>query len=126
MKSYQSSTATLRTILADPSLNRAHIDETMDALASATADAKDIDEAIRIGGDMASADAGIDDGELEDELAAMLEEVETEKKQELEKQRALDKVKEPVKAADIPPVSSKDVLQPGSEPIIEKRAAVPV
>ena len=64
MKSYESSTATLRAILAHPSLQREKIDETMDAMASANADAKDIDEAIRMGTEMAQADAGIDDAGL--------------------------------------------------------------
>ena len=38
----------------------------MDALAASIADAREIDDAIRMGGDMATAEAGIDDAELED------------------------------------------------------------
>ena len=79
MKSYESATATLRAILAHPSLQRDKIDETMDAMAAVNAEAKDVDEAIRIGVDMAQSDAGIDDGELEDELAALVREIEHEK-----------------------------------------------
>jgi charged multivesicular body protein 7 len=79
MKSYESATATLRAILAHPSLQREKIDETMDAMASVNAEAKDIDEAIRMGVEIAQSDAGIDDSELEDELAALVKEVEQEK-----------------------------------------------
>lgn len=95
MKTYESSTATLRAILAHPSLQRDKIDETMDAMASANADAKDIDDAIRMGVDMAQADANIDDADLEAELAALVEDVQAEKavetkvKEEEELQRRL-------------------------------------
>ncbi|KAH9951971.1 hypothetical protein B0H21DRAFT_7245 [Amylocystis lapponica] len=79
MKFYESSTVTLRTILAHPSLQREKIDETMDAMASANADAKDIDDAVRMGADMAQADAGLDEADLEDELQALIKEDEREK-----------------------------------------------
>lgn len=95
MKTYESSTATLRAILAHPSLQRDKIDETMDAMASANADAKDIDDAIRMGVDMAQADANIDDADLEAELAALVGDIQAEKaaetkvKEEEELQRRL-------------------------------------
>ncbi|KAI0093725.1 Snf7-domain-containing protein [Irpex rosettiformis] len=79
MKSYESSSATLRAILAHPSLQREKIDETLEAMASANADARDIDDVIRQGTEIAQADAGIDDSELEDELAALIKEVEQER-----------------------------------------------
>lgn len=82
MKSYESSTVTLRAILSHPSLQREKIDETMDAMASANADAKEIDEVIRINVDISHADAGIDESELEAELAALVKEVEIEKYEE--------------------------------------------
>lgn len=82
MRSYETSTATLRAILSHPSLQREKIDETMDAMASANADAKDIDEAIRVGVDMAQTDVGIDESELEAELATLVKEVEAEKAEE--------------------------------------------
>ncbi|KAG1832055.1 Snf7-domain-containing protein [Suillus variegatus] len=78
MKTYESSTATLKAILSHPSLQRNKIEETMDALAASTADAREIDNAIRMGEDMAAADAGIDDTELEAELNALVEEAEKE------------------------------------------------
>ena len=66
--------------LPNEHLQRDKIDETMDAMASANADARDIDEAIRTGVAMAQSEAGIDDGELEEELAALVAEAEDEKK----------------------------------------------
>ncbi|KAG1782619.1 Snf7-domain-containing protein [Suillus placidus] len=79
MKTYESSTATLKAILSHPSLQRDKIEETMDALATSTADAREIDDAIRLGGNMAAVDAGIDDTELEAELNALVEEAEKER-----------------------------------------------
>src|SRR5258708_4126876 len=52
MRMYESSTATLRAILAHPSLRRESIDQTLDALAEANTDAKEIDDAVRIGADV--------------------------------------------------------------------------
>lgn len=79
MKTYESSTATLKAILSHPSLQRDKIEETMDALATSTADAREIDDAIRMGEDMTAVDAGIDDMELEVELNALVEEAEKER-----------------------------------------------
>ncbi|KAH9935034.1 uncharacterized protein B0H18DRAFT_1082745 [Fomitopsis serialis] len=90
MKSYESSTATLRAILAHPSLQREKVDETMDAMASANADAKEIDDAIHMGTDMAQAD-------LEDEWKALVQEQEREgaEKAEAEQARRRRKRREP-------------------------------
>ena len=60
MKTYESSTATLRAVLAHPLLQREKVDETMDAMASANAEARDIDDAIKIGMDVAQTEAGVD------------------------------------------------------------------
>ena len=79
MESYESSTMTLRMILDHPSLQRDKIDETMEAMANASADARELDDAIRLGGDMAVAEAGIDESELEDELQALVKESEKER-----------------------------------------------
>lgn len=80
MKTYEKSAATLQAILSHPSLRREKIDETMDALAAANADAREVDEAIRIGGDIAAAETGvIDDADLEDELNELVKEAEKEK-----------------------------------------------
>jgi charged multivesicular body protein 7 len=78
MKLYESSTVTLRTILSHPSLQRNKIDETMDALHSATEDAKDVDLTIRLAGEAEQA-AIIDDDEIERELRALVQDAENEK-----------------------------------------------
>lgn len=87
MKSYASSTTTLRTLLSHPSLQRDKIDETMDAMASANSDAKEVDDAIRIGGDIAlglnTPGEGIDESELEAELKMLVEEKMIEDRQRL-------------------------------------------
>ncbi|KAG9226159.1 hypothetical protein CCMSSC00406_0005070 [Pleurotus cornucopiae] len=87
MKSYASSTTTLRTLLSHPSLQRDKIDETMDAMASANSDAKEVDDAIRIGGDIAlglnTSGEGIDESELEEELKMLVEEKMIEDRQRL-------------------------------------------
>ena len=72
METYAHSTATLKTILSHPALQRDSIDDTMDALAEANADAKDIDEAIRDGANVAS-DITFDEAELEEELDGLLQ-----------------------------------------------------
>src|SRR6267154_5532192 len=91
MKTYETSTATLKAILSHPSLQRDKIEETMDALAASTADAREIDDAIRIGGDMAATDTGIDDTELEAELNALVAEAEKERTEAAE-QAVLEKL----------------------------------
>ena len=78
MKLYESSTVTLRTILSHPSLQRDKIDETMDALHSATEDAKDVDLTIRLAGEAEQATI-IDDDEIEREFRALVQDAEREK-----------------------------------------------
>ncbi|KAF9475867.1 hypothetical protein BDN70DRAFT_883201 [Pholiota conissans] len=81
MKTYESSTATLRAILAHPSIERSSVDKTMEALAEASTDAKELDDAIRIGGDVALGVGEIvDDEELEEEWKAMVKEMEAQNK----------------------------------------------
>jgi len=85
MESYKSSTATLRAILAHPSLQRSKIDETLEALAEANADAREVDEAIRVGADVAIGIEGmVDEAELEEEWKAIVKEVEAEQEKEKE------------------------------------------
>lgn len=94
MRSYESSTATLRAILAHPSLQRESIDATMDALAEANADAREVDDAVRIAGDVAIGVADMaDEDELEKELNGLIEEAETEKA-DADKLREVDEVKQ--------------------------------
>lgn len=76
MKSYELSTATLKSILAHPSLERSNIDKTMEALAEANADARYIDDAVRIAGDVAvGVSENIDDSEVEAEWEALVKEM---------------------------------------------------
>ncbi|KAF7778602.1 hypothetical protein Agabi119p4_2947 [Agaricus bisporus var. burnettii] len=75
MKTFESSTTTLRTILAHSSLQRENINQTMDALAEASQDAKEVDDAIRIGGNVALG-VEISDEEIERELEALAKDVE--------------------------------------------------
>jgi len=81
MKQYESSTATLRSILSHPSLQRETIDETMEAMAAATAEHRDIDDAIRVGAEVAHGEV-FDEGELEAELAGLVEEVREEREKD--------------------------------------------
>ncbi|KAJ3991784.1 Snf7-domain-containing protein [Lentinula boryana] len=80
LSSYRASAATLRSILSHPSLQRDSIEQTMEAMAEANADAKEIDEAVRIGGDVAVGAIEIDDTELEEELKRLAVESEQEEK----------------------------------------------
>ena len=73
MKVYESSTATLRAILTHPSLQRESIDRTLDALADANTDAKEIDDAVRFGADVSDQ---IDDADLEMELNRLIADAE--------------------------------------------------
>ncbi|KIK57660.1 hypothetical protein GYMLUDRAFT_172146 [Collybiopsis luxurians FD-317 M1] len=84
LNSYKASTATLRSILSHPSLQRDTIEQTMEAMAEANADAKEIDNAIRIGGDVAVGVGDIDEEELEEELKRLIVESEQEKRMERE------------------------------------------
>lgn len=120
MKSYESSTTTLRMILAHPSLQRDKIDETMNAMASASADARDVDEAIKIGGDINLAEAGIDETELEIELQAITREIEREKETEAQEQKAR-LGEEGMKVPERLP----DVAEDLSGEMTEQRQAVP-
>ncbi|VDC06655.1 unnamed protein product [Peniophora sp. CBMAI 1063] len=88
MKTYQSSTATLRTLLNDPALQRESVDKTLEALADAHADAKEIEDVVTVGGKVAGEAAGyeIDEDELADELEKLaLEEREKDEMARLEK-----------------------------------------
>lgn len=119
MKSYESSTTTLRTLLAHPSLQRDTIDQTLDALAAANADAKHVDDAIRMGGDIAMAEAGIeiDDAELEAELAKLVEEGEREQLEKADMDRLARQHMQKDAVPEQEPVVSKD--SHGAVPVLE-------
>ena len=94
MKVYESSSATLRALLAHPSLQRDAMERTFDALADANADARELDEAVRSGMDVAVGVAtSLDDEEdIKAELAGL--EVEA-----IAEARAAEKTQQPVVAA---------------------------
>ena len=118
MKSYEDSTATLRAVLAHPLLQRDKIDETMDAMASANADAKDIQDTISIGTELAQGEAGIDDSELEDELNKMIKESEDEKAR-LETEKAAEEVRLKLEQLSVPSKAADAIPNEQREP--EKR-----
>ncbi|KAL1742383.1 Snf7-domain-containing protein [Schizophyllum fasciatum] len=82
MKSYNLSTATLRSILSHPSLQREEVEKTMNALAEANMDAREVNESVNVNVDTAVGADTIDDGLVEDELAALIRESEAESKAE--------------------------------------------
>ncbi|CAE6535843.1 unnamed protein product [Rhizoctonia solani] len=85
MKAYETSSATLKELLADPRLQREHIDQTMESMADALADHKEVEEAIALGG--VPSDPAEDD-ELARELQQLVEENEREaQEQESERKR---------------------------------------
>ncbi|THH33948.1 hypothetical protein EUX98_g205 [Antrodiella citrinella] len=86
LKSYQTSAATLRAVLAHPMLQRDKVDETMEAMASANEDAREIDDIIRSGTEIAQGNI-IDDSELDAELQAMVAQADAERKQQERRQQ---------------------------------------
>lgn len=99
MKAYETSTATLKDLLADPRLQRDHIDQTMENMADALADHKEVEEAIALGG--VPSDPAEDD-ELAKELQALVEESERESKEaEKAKEMEVARAREAKVAADL-------------------------
>ncbi|KAG8934572.1 hypothetical protein FRC02_009652 [Tulasnella sp. 418] len=82
MRAYETSTNTLKTILAKPELQLENVERTLDAMSEALADHKEIDDAIKLGMEDTS---GVDEDELEEELK-MLEE---ERRAEIEQEKRL-------------------------------------
>ncbi|KAJ2913218.1 hypothetical protein MD484_g7193, partial [Candolleomyces efflorescens] len=110
MKSYESSTATLKAILSHPSLQRENVDKTMDALAEANADAREIDDAVRIGGDVAiGVGESVDEADIESEWA------------ELVKQMEADQVGRKLESDSLRPAQSVDV----EKQKLPERVAIP-
>jgi charged multivesicular body protein 7 len=93
VKTYESSTTTLRALLAHPSLQRDAVERTFDALADAHADARELDEAVRAGMDVAfDVSASLED---EDKIKLELAALEAEAEAEAEAQ-AKEKARQPV------------------------------
>ncbi|KZV97027.1 hypothetical protein EXIGLDRAFT_608524 [Exidia glandulosa HHB12029] len=81
MQAYETSARTLRTALQNPLLQRERVDATLDDMAEALADQREIDDAIRAG------EAGVvdaDEDELAKELAGLVDEVQREEKSKTE------------------------------------------
>ncbi|KAF8557312.1 hypothetical protein OG21DRAFT_1435544 [Imleria badia] len=116
MKTYEKSTATLQGILSHPSLRREKIDETMDALAAANANAREVDEAIKIGGDIAAAETGmVDDADLEDELNELVKEAERGKVEAVGR-TAVDRLSE----AKVPTQTPGEGQEVAQEPFVDR------
>lgn len=96
MRAYETSTATLKSVLSHPSLQRDHIDTTMDALAETMADQQEIDDAIQSGGQLAVSASGleVDDDELAKELEGLVKERDEEVKEEQKAKEAEDQERE--------------------------------
>ena len=75
MKTCESSTATLRALLVDPSLRRDAVERTFDVLADANADTRELDEVVRSGMDVSPDD----EDAIRAELAALEAEAKAEK-----------------------------------------------
>ncbi|KAI5119736.1 hypothetical protein M0805_008666 [Coniferiporia weirii] len=84
MQQYESSTATLRALLAHPSLQQASVEATMDAMAEASAAQRELDETIRAG-----ALEDVDESALQAELAGLVAEAQEEQRAQ-EDLRALE------------------------------------
>ncbi|KAG9123599.1 hypothetical protein FRC07_014581 [Ceratobasidium sp. 392] len=99
MKAYETSTATLKELLADPRLQREHIDQTMENMADALADHKEVEDAIALGGVPSDP---TEDEELASELQALVEENEREAKEaQAAKEREAERAREEKVAAEL-------------------------
>ncbi|WWC59757.1 uncharacterized protein I303_102319 [Kwoniella dejecticola CBS 10117] len=96
MAAYETSTSTLRSVLSHPSLSPDKISATTDALAEAMADQEEIDQAVRIGGELATGSKRVEVDE--DDLAAELAELVEEEKAAQAEARAAEEAK--AKAAE--------------------------
>jgi charged multivesicular body protein 7 len=108
VRTYESSTATLRALLAHPSLQRDAVERTFDALADANADARELDEAVRAGMDVAF-DVGAspeDEDEIKAELATLQAEAEAEA-------RSKEKTQQPV-------TGREDIIETTAQPTPEQ------
>jgi charged multivesicular body protein 7 len=95
MKSYETSTSTLRAILSHPSLDCGNIKKTMDAIAEANHVAQEIDNTIRVEGDIALG-IEVSEEELEDEWKALIRDIEV----DAEVGRKLGRLQAPDKLPD--------------------------
>ncbi|KAG9102734.1 hypothetical protein FRC06_001266 [Ceratobasidium sp. 370] len=99
MKAYETSTSTLKELLADPRLQREHIDQTMDNMAEALANHKEVEDAIALGGVPPDP---TEDEELANELQALVEENERESEEaQAAKERDAERAREEKVVAEL-------------------------
>jgi len=75
MQAYETSTSTLKSIMSNPALDMDNVEKTTEALAEVMSNQEEVDNAIRIGGEIAvgaSGREGVDDDELKKELEEMV------------------------------------------------------
>ncbi|KAE8539391.1 hypothetical protein D1P53_004491 [Cryptococcus gattii VGV] len=114
MAAYENSTSTLTQVLAHPSLSFERIAATTDALSEAMANQEEIDQAVRIGGEVAMGGKRVEVDE--DELAKELEELVEEEKQA--EQKKTEK-KTPVVAEEKPNAATELPKAPVNPPASE-------
>jgi charged multivesicular body protein 7 len=93
MKAYNTSAATLTSILTHPLLQMDSVDQTMENMSDALADYKEIEDAIKIGNEGALSAAGVeevDDDELAEELKALVLEQQQDRQREAEAARVAE------------------------------------
>ncbi|KAK8847685.1 hypothetical protein IAR55_005544 [Kwoniella newhampshirensis] len=126
MTAYETSTATLSSVLSHPSLSLDRIAETTDALAEAMADQEEIDQAVRLGGEVAmgSKRVEVDEEDLAAELEGLVQEetiraaAESAKKQAEEEER-----KRVAKAAEFAQLQEENKVR--SEPAVDGSDSAP-
>lgn len=92
---YETATSVLRNLLADPRLQRDRVEGTMEGLEEVVADQREIDEAVKDGGERVRLAAGqeeMDESELKEEMERLEEEERREREEE--KQRKLKEEEE--------------------------------
>lgn len=87
-------------------------------MASASADAREVDEAIKIGEDVVAAEVGIDESELEEELLQLVKESEREREDEAVNKLGEGRMNVPdhLPSDAVIPQPSGQVLQRQAEP----------
>lgn len=122
LSAYSSATASLKSLLSHPSLQRENVENTMDALQDALADQKEIEDIVAEGGKAA---AGYDlmEDEVQDELEALEEEARKEREAEeaaraLREKHALETVPSAEKTSEATAVEDKlaSLSVPATEP----------
>lgn len=104
MAAYETSTSTLTQVLAHPSLSLERIAATTDALSEAMANQEEIDQAVRIGGEVAMGGkrVEVDEDELAKEFEALVEEEKQAEQKKAEKKTPVGAEEKPNVATELP------------------------